>query len=284
LIYFARYGEINVTRKFGYNLLTYLYFPTLDRGVAKMVLQKSACKTITKIIRNHKKDCTSDKVRAIATFLNSNVLAKFPNAPENATFFPYLTEEFGFVLLENWELFLLWIKKIRYGLIITVTKNANFNGWNSSTNRQKFKRLNVSYSYNNKEFGLNTIIFNNGLLIDENGLHYHSQGMAKIILTPKLWKEMKNNNNVQSFNSYLHNEKIFCYLSLEPNSTKILSYAFGQFANLIFNYQHYIDDAFVKFPQGIVLEFETIKHEQFNLKQISQMPIINFANLTKDMS
>ncbi|BET39491.1 hypothetical protein [Spiroplasma ixodetis] len=44
-------------------------------------------------------------------------------------------------------------------------------------------------------------------------------------------------------------------------------------AVLIFNNKKYVNDSFLKFKVGVVLEFEAVVHEQFQLKQISAMEI-----------
>lgn len=80
-------------------------------------------------------------------------------------------------------------------------------------------------------------------------------------------------NNALAISQYLRNEQIFCYLSLEPNTNQILDYVFEQLAILIFNNKEYVTAAFAKFKIGVVLEFEAVVHEQFQLQQISAMRV-----------
>lgn len=264
-----------MAKEFGYNLLTFVYFPDQYRGVAKLVVTKTSCKKIVKIYKKYCKYEKSDQVRAISNFLNSNSVAKISAVPENITIPINLVEEIAFVFIEQWSLFLQWVKFVNYGLIITVTKNLSIEvDWVGNDN--SFIDLKAQYSINNREVGINTIIFNNGLSYEQYGISYNVKGVTKIILTSKLWKEMSKLNDVMGISDYLHNEQVFCFLSLEPNSQRILNYAFDQFASLILNNKQFIDKAFVKFIVGVVLEFEAAVHEQFQLLKISAMQLNNF--------
>lgn len=264
-----------MAKKFGYNLLTFVYFPIQHRGAAKLIVTKNACKKIIKIYKQHYKYEKSDQVRAISNFLNSNEVAKISVAGENATIPINLTEEIAFVFIEQWHLFLKWVKIIKYGLVITATKNLNIEvDWVG--NDSSFVALKAQYSINNQEMAMNTIVFNNGLSYEQYGINYNAKGICKIILTSKLWKEMSKLSNVLQISNYLRNEEIFCFLALEPNSQQILNYAFDQFASLILNNKQFVDEAFVKFKVGVVLEFEAIVHEQFQLLKISGMQLNNF--------
>lgn len=40
-----------------------------------------------------------------------------------------------------------------------------------------------------------------------------------------------------------------------------------------FNNKKYVNDAFVRFKIGVVLEFEAVVHEQFQLRHISAMKV-----------
>ncbi|WP_375317748.1 hypothetical protein [Spiroplasma endosymbiont of Virgichneumon dumeticola] len=269
-----------MAKEFGYNLLTFVYLPVQHRGAAKLVITKNTCKKIIKIYRKHRKYEKSDQVRAISNFLNSNTVAKISVAGEVTTIPINLTEEIAFVFIEQWNLFLKWVKTIKYGLIITATKNLNIEiDWVGNNN--SFSALKAEYSINNREMGMNTIIFNNGLSYEQYGINYNDKGVSKIILTAKLWKEMSKLNNVLWISEYLRNEQVFCFLALEPNSERILYYAFDQFASLILNNKKFIDESFIKFKVGVVLEFEAAVHEQFQLLKITAMQLNN-VNAYKD--
>lgn len=261
-----------MTKRLGYNLLAFVYFSNQRRGTAKLVLKKSTCKRIIKIYKKNKNLQISDKVRLLSNFLSSNIVSKISALAEESSM-PYtLIDEIVFVILEQWELFLQWSKKITNALIITVNKNLEFSAdWVGNENI--FAELITEYTINYKELGMNTIIFNNGFSYERDGIKYSANGIAKIILTPCLWKQLDKLNNSFEISQYLRNEQIFCYLSLEPNSDKILNYAFEQLAVLIFNNKKYVNDAFLKFKVGVVLEFEAVVHEQFQLKQISAMKV-----------
>ncbi|WP_339039986.1 hypothetical protein [Spiroplasma endosymbiont of Andrena trimmerana] len=174
--------------------------------------------------------------------------------------------------MNNENYFYNEVKKITNALIIIVNKNLEFSAdWVGNENI--FAELITEYTINYKELGMNTIIKNNGFSYERDGIKYSANGIAKIILTPCLWKQLDKLNNSFGISQYLRNEQIFCYLSLEPNFDKILNYAFEQLAVLIFNNKKYVNDAFLKFKVGVVLEFEAVVHEQFQLKQISAMKV-----------
>ncbi|WP_342276945.1 hypothetical protein [Spiroplasma endosymbiont of Nebria brevicollis] len=266
-----------MAKEFGYNLLTFVYFPVQHRGAAKLVITKNTCKKIVKIYGKYRKCEKSDQVRAISNLLNSNTVAKISVAGEILTIPINLTEEIAFVFIEQWNLFLKWVKTIKYGLIITVTKNLNVEvDWVGNNNSFSAVKA-AQYSVNNREMGMNTIIFNNGLSYEQYGTSYSDKGVTKIILTSKLWKEMSKLNNVLGISDYLRNEQVFCFLALEPNSEQILYYAFDQFASLILNNKKFIDESFAKFNVGVVLEFEAAVHEQFQLLKISCMQLNNVS-------
>lgn len=266
-----------MAKQFGYNLLTFLYLPEQQRGVAKLVLKKKTCKMIVKIYQKNKKLQISDKVKAISNFLSTNMVSKISLSIDTEitsanNYDSNLLEEIAFIMIEQWHLFLEWIKKITNGLIIVATKILKV-GCDWVGDSSFFSNLVSSYCFNHKEMGMNTIIFNNGLSYVQDGINYHVLGVSKIILTPKLWQEIKPLSNVLMITNYLKNERIFCYLSLEPNANTILNYAFDTFAILIFNNKNFIDEAFIKFKNGVMLEFKACIHEQFQLQQIVPMPI-----------
>lgn len=261
-----------MARKFGYNLLTFVYFASQRRGTAKLVLKKNTCKRIIKIYKKHKKLEISNKVTLLSNFLSSNIVSKISALADNSVMPHMLIDEIVFVIIEQWKLFLQWNKKIKNGLIITVNKNMEVSvDWVGKENI--FTELTTEYTINYREVGMNTIIFNNGFSYEIDGIKYCAHGVTKIILTPSLWKQIDELNNGLMISQYLRNEKIFCTLALEPESNKILDYAFDQLAILIFNNKKYIAEAFAKFKVGVVLEFEAIVHEQFQLKQISAMKV-----------
>lgn len=261
-----------MTKRFGYNLLVFVYFERQRRGTAKLVLKKSTCKRIIKLYKKHRKSQISDKVKLLSNFLSSNIISKISAVAEESSTPYMLIDEIVFVIIEQWKLFLLWNKKIKNALIVTVNKNVEVsNDWVASENI--FTELTTEYTINYREIGMNTIIFNNGFSYETDGIKYRANGVAKIILTPHLWKQMDKLNNGLEISQYLRNEEIFCYLALEPESNKILDYAFDQLAVLIFNNKKYINEAFVKFKVGVILEFEATVHEQFQLKKISAMKV-----------
>lgn len=261
-----------MTRKFGYNLLAFVYFKNQRRGTAKLVLKKNICKHIIKIYKKNRKLEISNKVALLSNFLNGNIISKISVLAEDSAVPNMLIDEIVFVILEQWKLFLQWNKKIKNGLIVTVNKNVEVsNDWVGKDNI--FTELTTEYTINYREVGMNTIIFNNGFSYEVDGIKYCAHGVTKIILTPSLWKQIDNLNNGLAISQYLRNEQIFCILALEPESNKILDYVFDQLAILIFNNKEYITEAFTKFKLGVVLEFEAVVHEQFQLKQISEMKV-----------
>ncbi|WP_339039985.1 hypothetical protein [Spiroplasma endosymbiont of Andrena trimmerana] len=100
-----------MTKRFGYNLLAFVYFSNQRRGTAKLVLKKSTCKRIIKIYKKNKNLQISDKVRLLSNLLSSNIVSKISALAEESSM-PYtLIDEIVFVILEQWELFLQWSKK-----------------------------------------------------------------------------------------------------------------------------------------------------------------------------
>lgn len=107
-----------MARKFGYNLLAFVYFVSQRRGTAKLVLKKSTCKRIIKIYKKHRKLEISNKVALLSNFLNSNIVSKISALAEDSVVPYMLIDEIVFVIIEQWKLFLQWNKKIKIGLII----------------------------------------------------------------------------------------------------------------------------------------------------------------------
>ncbi|WP_342218908.1 hypothetical protein [Spiroplasma endosymbiont of Amphimallon solstitiale] len=81
-----------MTKRFGYNLLAFVYFSNQRRGTAKLVLKKSTCKRIIKIYKKNKNLQISDKVRLLSNFLSSNIVSKISVLAEES--FNYV-EKYG---------------------------------------------------------------------------------------------------------------------------------------------------------------------------------------------